>query len=109
MKTAEAKTVLVFWRRGKESINPAVILSDILLLCSLWPEGLALMSLSHSEPRIKVCVRVCVCVCIFVQGPKACPREHRGARGHFNEQFSMERGGNGIGLELSNTASSGSD
>lgn len=32
-----------------------------------------------------------------------------GARGHFNEQFSMERGGNGIGLELSNTASSGSD
>ena len=40
-------------------------------------------------------------------GPKACPREHRGATGHFNEQFSMERGGNGIGLELSNTASFG--
>lgn len=63
------------------------------------------MSLSHSEPRIKACV--CVCVCIFVWGPKARPQEHRGARGHFNEQFSMERGGIGIGLELSNTASSG--
>lgn len=59
METAEAmKTDVLFWRRGKESINPAVILSDILLLRSLWPEGLTLMSLSHSQPRIKVCVRV---------------------------------------------------
>lgn len=62
MKTAEGKkTDLIFWRRGKESINPAVILSDILLLCSLWPSGLALMSLSHSEPRIKAWV----CMCVF--------------------------------------------
>lgn len=60
------KTDLVFGRRGKESINPAVILSDILLLCSLWPSGLALMSLSHSEPRIKVCERSeSVGVCVF--------------------------------------------
>lgn len=72
MKTAEAKkTDLIFWRRGKESINPAVILSDILLLCSLRPSGLALMSLSHSEPRIKVCVSVYVClhICVRAKSP----------------------------------------
>lgn len=45
------KTDLVFSEKGKESINPAVILSDILLLCSPRPSGLALMSLSHSEPK----------------------------------------------------------
>lgn len=69
MKTAEAmKTDVIFWRRGKESINPAVILSDILLPRSLWPEGLTLMSLSHSEPRIKVCESPysCVCVCLHI-------------------------------------------
>lgn len=47
---AEAKK-RVFSEMGKESINPAVILSDILLLCSPRPSGLALMSLSHSEPK----------------------------------------------------------
>lgn len=92
-------------RRGKESINPAVILPYILLLllCSFLPSG----HWCHSHTG---CVRedVCVCVCIFVTGPEACPWVQRGATGHFNEQFSMERGGNGMGLELSNTASFGS-
>jgi len=57
------KTDPIIWRRGKESINPAVILSDILLLCSLQPSRLALMSLSHSEPRIRVCVCLCAYLC----------------------------------------------
>lgn len=74
-KTAHANKAdtIISGGRGKESINPAVILSDIPRPSFLQPSGRALMSLSHSEPRIRESVRVIACArtCVFVRGPTA--------------------------------------
>lgn len=91
----------IIWR---ETLVPADIFLSVFSVAFR-----VLMSPSQSKPRIRIHVCVCVCVCILVPGPKSCPQEQRGATGHFNEHFSMERGGNEIGLELSNTVSIGSN
>lgn len=90
MKTIETKKKGLC-RRERESINPAVILSDILLLCSLQPSGPALMSLSHSEPRI--CVYVCVCVHAYLcEGQKSV---HRSIGEQEDNLMSSFRNGSG--------------